>query len=145
MIGQSRFYPRRRQRGQALAHLGKPLFCPSLRSQCPTSEDSSSRQEESEPLLVRERNRRLGVLLGRLRLTAELMDSSRKTQGGSQAQRMRELVSQAQRCADSLHGLVWIAQKPQNKSRKKEQRHPGLGSMHKGHGAVLLGIIEGKP
>jgi hypothetical protein len=43
----------------------------------------------------------------------------------------------------SLQGLVWIAQKPQGRSRTREAAH--LGVIQDTIGATVLGVVESKP
>src|SRR5262249_22501213 len=40
---------------------------------------------------------------------------------------------------------VWIASQPQDMGRTGQAKHPGVQSIEKGMGAMLLGVVEGDP
>src|SRR5712692_6251084 len=41
-----------------------------------------------------------------------------------------------------IAGLIWVATKPQNMGHPAKAKHPGVQSIHKRIGTVLLGIVN---
>ena len=58
--------------------------------------------------------------------------------------RMSNLLSQGQRFAIPLPGLVWIPEQPQDVSQKGETGYTDIPSMASNCRATLLGVVKGK-
>src|SRR5713101_8795142 len=134
--------PRGPPGGQTLVHLRNPLLSLPLLGQCPASHDNPLWQPLRKHLLTRERNQRLCSLLSCLHLPTELTEPRSIVQGPSQAERVRQLLSQGERLVAPLQGLLRIAKHPQGPSHIGQASHPRI--LH-GTGAVLLGVVEGHP
>ncbi len=55
---------------------------------------------------------------------------------------MRQFLCQRQCLLAALQGLVWVAKIPQDLGRIGAAKHPGIGSVVKGLGVVVLGTVE---
>src|SRR5438128_55795 len=62
--------------------------------------------------------------------------------GKSQVMGIRRLLAQGQRIVDSLQGLVWVAQQPQEKTCMIQATNR-VSPMDEGPRAVLLKVIKG--
>ena len=94
-------------------------------------------------MLARQPERCLGLLVGALRLSTELMDQRGKEQGRHHTGRVRQRAGQGQRLLAPLQGLVQIAKRPQDLGETPEASDPLMGLGEEALGAVLLGVVEG--
>jgi hypothetical protein len=77
-----------------------------------------------------------------LHLPAELREVSCSEQCRRQAEGVRHTLYQGQSLAHGHQRLVRITKRPQNPGEIDLAVHPGVTSIEKGMGAVLLGMIE---
>jgi hypothetical protein len=106
-----------------------------------TWSDCPRRDPLRQRLLARERDHRLGPLLGSLPVPAELMDPTGTVQSKDQAMRVRQLLSQGEHFITSFERLIRVAEQPENPRRIGEAKHSRIVPIESHMRAVLLGII----
>src|SRR5262245_39843539 len=93
-------------RGQPSAYLCNPSVSLTLIGQHAAVDNDSSCQPEGKPLLGREGNERLCLVVSCLPVPAALMELSSEAAGKSQTMGVRQLLGQGKRLLISLQGLV---------------------------------------
>src|SRR5262249_44241669 len=112
-------------------------------NQCPAPQYRGLRHPEGKPVLAREPECCLGLLVGALPLPTAPMDLSGNDQGHRHTGRVRQLAGQGQRLVAPLQGLVRIAKAPQDLGETPKTKDPLMGLSEEALGAALLGVVEG--
>src|SRR5262249_23884299 len=98
---------------QADAHLGDSLLHLSLLGLCPPPTDGSPIQRELKPVLGRDRNRRLGALLGQWPFFTEVTSPGSPKKSKCQAERMSDRTGRRQSFLALLQSLIWVTKMPE--------------------------------
>ena len=122
-----------------LADLLPPLAGHSQR-RC--TKDPADCQKELEPLLRRQRDERLGLLVRGVGFWAQLVGNGRQHPREGVTRGMRQLLGQGV-CSPQLpQGLVGIAQQPEHDGRPAPAAHARVVPIENGQCAVLLEVVE---
>src|SRR5262245_12802440 len=110
--------PRGSVRNDALAYLGRAFLPLSLLDQRPAAQDHAMGRQEGKLLLAREGKGCLCPLLGRLRLSAELMERGSPAENQGQTVGVRQARGQSECSLTALPGLVRVPKMPQDTRQK---------------------------
>src|SRR5262249_7501515 len=105
-------------------------------------QESTTRPPVRKPLLRSDAEGGVHVLLGGLRLPAELMDHGSKVQGEAQAKRVGTLPRQGHRLVIPCQPLLRIAQMPQRPGVMTRADYTSIFAIAEGRDTVLLGVVE---
>ena len=114
--------PHGRQVLTDLADLLPPL---AERSPRPAAQDPADRQKERKPLLRRQSDERLGLLVRGVGFPAQLVGNGRQHPREGQTRGMRHLLGQGVCSVLLPQSLVGIAQQPEDHGRPPRQHTPG--------------------
>src|SRR6266540_2988888 len=141
--------PRGLYRGEALPHLGDAFCVLALRGQRYAPGERPQSYVARQAMLSRQGQHGLGVRLDCVPLPAIALEESTPEQRINQAERVRQRVRHGQRLLTPLHGLVWIAQHPEDPGQlgAGAVAQPGVLCPTRGaaRGGVPLGVEEGDP
>jgi hypothetical protein len=129
-VGQQRQKIRLPERAPRLAHGRQVLtdladLLPPLaeRSPRPSTQDPTYRQKECKPLLRRQSDERLGLLVRGVGFPAQLVGNGRQHPREGETRGMRHLLGQRERSVKSSQSLVGIAQQPEGHGRHAVATH----------------------